>query len=72
MIGGSHGGAHLKSPLRRGLKGLEVSHRLRCPGGGGEDGAAVGLHEREPLREILRMIGARCAFSDAELGAQKG
>ncbi len=54
----------------RGLDGFEVSDGLGRLGGGGEDGAGVVLQELEPLREVLRMVGADI-LRDAKLGTEE-
>jgi len=42
--------------------------RFRCSG---EDRLLVGLHDRQPGREILRVIRSR-RIGDAEIGAEEG
>ena len=47
--------------LRRLQRGEEVN-RLGCFRRGGEDRFRVGLHDAEPMIEILRVIGARLSW----------
>jgi hypothetical protein len=57
-------------PLGR-LLLLEPGDGLGCFGSRREDGFRVVLQELEPVREVLRVIGARI-LRDAKLGAQEG
>lgn len=53
------------------LQSLQKRNSLRRLRGGREDGAAIVLHEPQPLRQVLRMIGAGI-LRDAKLRAQEG
>lgn len=58
------------SPLS-GLQLLQISNSFRRLRGSREDRTAIVLHQLEPLREVLRMIGAR-VLRDPKLCAQEG
>lgn len=53
------------------LQALEIRDRFGRLRGRGEDSAGIVLHQLQPLREILRMVGAR-VLRDAKLCAQEG
>src|SRR5690606_5544708 len=57
--------------LRRTLKPLQIRHGLRRASGSGEDGPGVVLQYLEPVRKVLRMVGAHL-LGDVKLAAQEG
>jgi hypothetical protein len=53
------------------LESVEIVHRLRRARGRGEYRLGIVLQELQPVREILRVVGAHI-LRDAKLGAQEG
>ena len=54
----------------RGLQAVEIGDGFLCLGGCREHGAAVGLHDLEPVGDVAGMIRVRLVC-DAEAGAQE-
>ncbi len=54
-----------------GLQAIEIGDGLLRLGGGSENGARLGLHDREPMVDVAGVVGVRLD-GDAEPGAEEG